>query len=336
MSRKFIVTGGGGFVGKAVIKELLNAYADCTVVALARSAYPVLDQMERVSTVRCDLSGPLEPIEEAFAGAHAVFHIAAKAGVWGSEDSYFRANVVASRNVVVACRRSAVPYLVYTSTPSVVFSGEPFRGDDESLPYGRNWLCAYAESKALSEKETLGAHEPGVLSVCALRPHLIWGPGDPHIVPRLVERAQAGRLRQVGDGENRVDISYIDNVASAHLNALAALENGKAGGKPYFISQGEPVNLWEWINDLFGRLEVAPIRKSISLKGAYFIGGVCEWLWKQLSLKGEPPMTRFVATELGKDHYFDISAARRDLGYEPSVSTEEGLKRTVEWYLNQR
>lgn len=332
MTRKFIVTGGGGFVGKAVIHQLLTTYPDCQILSMARSAYPELDAMDRVSTVQCDISGPLEPIEEAFTGAHAVFHVAAKAGVWGSEEVYFKANIVASRNVVVACRNAGVPYLVYTSTPSVVFSGEPFRGEDESLPYGRNWLCNYAESKATAEKETLGANEPGVLEVCALRPHLIWGPGDPHIVPRLVESAKAGRLKQVGAGDNKVDISYIDNVADAHVKALAALEKGIAGGKPYFISQGEPVNLWDWINDLFKRLDMPPVRSKLSLKAAYKIGGICEWIWSTFNLKGEPPMTRFVATELGKDHYFNISAAQRDFGYTTTVSTEEGLEKTVAWF----
>ncbi|MGB0371529.1 MAG: NAD-dependent epimerase/dehydratase family protein [Opitutales bacterium] len=335
MNKKFIVTGGGGFVGRAVIAQLLETYPECQVVSLSRSVYEDLNEKDRVSSISCDLSGPLEPIEEAFYGTHAVFHIAAKAGVWGPEEEYFKANVVASRNVVVACRKANVPYLVYTSTPSVVFSGEPFRGEGESLPYGRNWLCSYAESKATAEKETLGANEPGRLAVCALRPHLIWGPGDPHIVPRLVDRAQSGRLRIVGDGANKVDISYIDNVAAAHLNALSALQQGKAGGKPYFISQGEPVNLWDWINGLFECLDMPPLRKKISLTAAYKIGSICEFIWRKLKLSGEPPMTRFVATELGKDHYFDISAAQRDLGYIPKVSTEEGLKRTVAWFKNK-
>ena len=333
--QKFVVTGGGGFVGSAVIRLLLEKFPKCSVISIARSSYPEIGALERVEGVQCDLSGPLEPIEEAFLGAHAVFHIAAKAGVWGPEEGYIRANVTASRNVVLACRKAEVPYLVYTSTPSVVFSGEAFRGEDESLPYGKNWLCAYAESKATAEKETLGANEPGQLEVCALRPHLVWGPGDPHIIPRLVERAKAGRLRQVGEGENKVDISYIDNVAQAHLDALSALENGIAGGKPYFISQGEPVNLWEWINDLFVRLDMPPLKKKISLKAAYKVGSACEWMWRTFKLKGEPPMTRFVATEVGKDHFFDIAAAKKDLGYSPQVSTEEGLEKTLAWFLKK-
>ena len=336
MSKKMIVTGGGGFVGRAVISQLLESYPDCHVYSLARSSYPALEKLDRVSTIQCDLSGPLEPIEELFVGTHAVFHIAAKAGVWGPEEAYFKANIVASRNVVVACRKAEVPYLIYTSTPSVVFTGEPFCGEGESLPYGRNWLCSYAKSMAIAEEDTLSAHEPGRLAVCALRPHLVWGPGDPHIIPRLVERARSGRLRQVGNGENKVDISYIDNVAKAHLDALSALQQGKAGGKPYFISQGEPVNLWNWINDLFERLEMPRLRKSISLSMAYRIGSICEFIWSTFRLPGEPPMTRFVATELGKDHYFDISAARRDLNYQPHVSIEDGLHRTVQWFKDQQ
>jgi 2-alkyl-3-oxoalkanoate reductase len=177
----------------------------------------------------------------------------------------------------------------------------------------------------------LTANSENGLKTVALRPHLVWGPGDPHILPRIIAKAKSGRLRIVGDGTNRVDISYVENVADAHLCALDALLSGRTAGKAYFISQGEPVSLWPWINNLLQQLEVPTIQRHISYKAAYRIGAVAEGVWSLLRLKGEPPMTRFVATELAKDHFFSIKAARQDLGYQPVISIDEGVKKTIRW-----
>lgn len=271
----------------------------------------------------------LDTLVRAADGCEAVFHVAAKAGVWGDWETYYRPNVLGTRNVLEACRQTGVPYLVHTSTPSVVFTGEAFEGANESLPYGRNWLCPYPETKAMAEREVLGANSPGKMATCALRPHLIWGPGDPHIVPRILQRAKAGRLRIVGDGTNRVDITHVRNAAHAHLLALDALKAGRAGGKAYFISQGEPVVLWDWINTLLRGVGIPEITRKISLERAYWLGGVLEKTWSWLRLPGEPPMTRFVAVELAKSHWYDISAAKCDLGYAPLVGTEEGLEEII-------
>jgi nucleoside-diphosphate-sugar epimerase len=258
----------------------------------------------------------------------AVFHVAAKAGIWGSWGSFYQPNVLGARNVVAACRTHGIGRLVYTSTPSVVFNRAAFCGADESLPYGSRWLCHYAHTKAIAEKETLAANNPD-LQVLALRPHLVFGPGDPHLLPRVVEKARAGRLRIVGNGQSQVDVSYVGNVADAHLNALDALDSGKAAGKAYFISQGEPVALWPWINSVLESLNMTPITRTIPLPLAYGIGGACEGLWKILCRSDEPPMTRFVAVELAKDHYFDIRAARRDLSYLPQTDMATALEKTV-------
>lgn len=231
-----------------------------------------------------------------------------------------------TRNVIAGCRLHGVGKLVYTSTPSVVFTGDSFEGADESLPYGRNWLSDYPETKAIAERAVLEAHTPGLLATCALRPHLLWGSGDPHLLPRVIARAASGRLRQVGDGLNRVDLTHVTNAAKAHLDAWDALERGTAGGRAYFISNGEPVALWPWINDLLERLAMPPVRKRLSLSAAYRLGAALEGVWRLGRLSGEPPMTRFVAVELAKSHWFSIEAARRDLGYKPEVSMEAGVR----------
>jgi nucleoside-diphosphate-sugar epimerase len=321
---KVLVTGGGGFVGRHLIDRLLGrGYA---VRSFGRAAQPELEAMG-VECLRGDLMDQAA-VATACAGMDAVFHVAAKAGIWGSWESFYGPNVIGARNVVAACRKHGIGRLVYTSTPSVVFNRQAFCGADESLPYGSRWLCHYAHTKAIAEKETLAANGSD-LRVVALRPHLVFGPRDPHLLPRVVERARAGRLRIVGSGQAKVDVSFVGNVADAHCNALDALDAGRASGQAYFISQGEAVELWPWINGVLEALEIEPITRRVPLPLAYGAGAVCESLWKILNRSDDPPMTRFVAVELAKDHYFDLSAARRDLKYAPQTGMAEALKETV-------
>jgi nucleoside-diphosphate-sugar epimerase len=321
---KILVTGGGGFVGGYVVERLLER--GYSVRSIGRSPQPQLEA-KGVDVVCGDLTDA-SVVSSACEGVDAVFHVAARAGVWGSWESYYQPNVIGTRNVVAACRERGVGRLVYTSTPSVVFNGEPIRGGDESLPYGSNWLCHYAHTKAIAEREALAANSE-TLKVVALRPHLIFGPGDPHLLPRVIESVKAGRLKIVGGGTSKVDVSYVGNVADAHLNALDALDSGKGAGQAYFIAQGEPVELWPWVNTILEGLGHAPLTKKIPLSVAYGVGAVCEAIWKVLGRHQDPPITRFVAVELAKDHYFDISAAQRDLGYEAQVSMDEALQRTL-------
>jgi nucleoside-diphosphate-sugar epimerase len=165
----------------------------------------------------------------------------------------------------------------------------------------------------------------------ALRPHLIWGPGDPHLVPRILARARSGRLRIVGEGRNRVDMVHVENAADAHIAAESALRapESPAGGKAYFITNGEPVVLWDWINGLLSGLGESRVTSRVPLGVATAIGAACEAAWRILRLRGEPPMTRFIAAELARDHWFDITAARRDLNYAPGVSMARGTAELV-------
>ena len=322
---KILVTGGGGFVGGYIVERLLaRGYA---VRSIGRSPQPEL-VAKGVEVVCGDLTDATA-VSAACEGVGAVFHVAARAGVWGSWESFYGPNVIGTRNVLSACRKWQVKRLVYTSTPSVVFNGDSIRGGDESLPYGKNWLCHYAETKALAEQEALAANSEK-LQVVALRPHLIFGPGDPHLLPRVVESVKAGRLRIVGDGSAKVDVSYVGNVADAHLDAFDALERGKGAGQAYFISQGEPVDLWPWLNSILEGLGQPPLTQKIPLPLAYGIGALCEGAWNVLRRRTDPPITRFVAVELAKDHYFDIRKAQHVLGYQPRVPMNEALKLTIQ------
>ena len=321
-----LVTGGTGFLGRRIVERLL---AQGRPVAVAgRTPAPDLER-RGVRFVRA----PLEDagaVRDACAGAETVFHVAAKVGVWGRYGDYHRPNVLGTRAVIEGCRAHGVRRLVHTSTPSVVYNGRDLAGADESLPLTSRCPSPYPLTKAAAEAEVLAAHAPGLRTV-ALRPHLIWGPGDPHLVPRLVANARAGRLRVVGSGGNRVDMVHVENAADAHIAAEAALcaPGSPAGGRAYFITNGEPVLFWDWINELLAALGEPLVKGRTSLGAAWALGTACEAAWAVLRLRGDPPMTRFIASELARDHWFDITAARRDLGYAPRVSMAAGMAELV-------
>lgn len=332
-----LVTGGSGFLGRRLVERLLADGRKVTV--LGRTPAPDLEQ-RGVRFIRASLD-EADAVRAACAGFTTVFHVAAKVGVWGRYDDFFRTNVLGTRALLEGCRAHGVQQLVYTSTPSVVYSGQAFAGADESLPLTTACPSPYPLTKAMAEREVLAANSTTFRTV-ALRPHLIWGIGDPHLVPRVLARARAGRLRIVGNGNNRVDMVHVENAVDAHLLAESALRDGhalrdnpfepSAAGRAYFITNDEPVVLWDWINGLLRALGEPPVTRRISLGAATILGAACEILWHVLLLRGEPPMTRFVAAELAKDHWFDPTAARRDFGYAPRVSMAAGTAELVAWY----
>lgn len=320
---KALVTGGGGFLGGVIVRLLRERGDD--VRSFARGAYPDLEAAG-VEVHRGDL-GDAAAVARAVEGMDVVFHVAALPGVWGPYQEYHRANVTGTENVLAACRQHAVRRLVYTSTPSVVQRGRNIEGGDESLPYASNFSTHYPRTKAVAERMVLAADSEH-LSTVALRPHLIWGPGDNHLVPRIVARGRAGRLRLIGNRPNVVDTVYVDNAADAHLAAAHRLAPGApCAGRAYFISNGEPLPLAEITNGILAAAGLPPVTKRIPVPVAIALGGLAELLYRGLRIRREPPLTRFVARQLSTSHWFDISAARRDLGYEPRVSIEEGLRR---------
>jgi len=320
---KALVTGGGGFLGGAVARLLRQrGYA---VRSFTRTAYPWLDELGAEQSLG-DLADPAA-VERAVSGVDAIFHVAAKAGVWGRYADYFATNVTGTANVIAAAKKHGVRKLVYTSTPSVVHGGGDIEGGDESLPYPKHFDAHYPETKALAEKAVLAADGPDLATV-ALRPHLIWGPGDPHLIPRVIARAKAGTLRRIGSRPVTVDVTYVDNAAAAHVLAAEKLEPGSpAAGKAYFVTNGEPVELWAFLNRVLAEAGLPPVTRHVSAWKARLAGRVLERVYRLLRLPGEPSMTRFVAAQLSTSHWYDIAAARRDLGYEPRVGTEEGLRR---------
>ncbi len=316
-----LVTGGGGFLGGAVVRQLV-ARGD-RVRSFSRGTYPELDRIG-VETHQGDLADH-HAVFEAVAGCRAVVHVAARPGIWGHRNDFWRPNVLGTRHVIEACLEHGVSRLVYTSSPSVVHGEGSIEGGDESIPYPSRYQTHYPETKAEAEKMVLAANGPD-LSTVSLRPHLIWGPGDTQLLPRMVQRARSGRLAIIGDGTNRIDTTFVEDAAAAHLLALDRLEPGAAcAGRAYFITQGEPWPLKKIFNGLLRAAGAPEVTRHVSARTAHGIGMVLEWIYTLLRIRSEPPMTRFLAHQLSTAHWYDIGAARRDLGFEPSRTIEEGL-----------
>ena len=325
---KVLVTGGGGFLGAAICRKLVER--GDAVTSLARNTYPALDAIG-VRQVAGDITS-LDAVFAAAADQDAVIHVAAKAGAWGAVEDYYAINVGGTDRVIAACSMRSVRKLVYTSTPSVVHAGRDLEGVDESTPYATHFLAHYPATKCIAEQRVLAANSPELTTV-ALRPHLIWGPGDNHLLPRLVARARAGRLRFIGPPK-LIDVTYIDNAAQAHVDALDRLAPDAAcAGRAYFISQGEPIALDAMVNALLKTQGLVPETRRLSLPVARVLGAAIESAYRALRIQREPPLSRFIVEQLSTAHWYDISAARRDLGYEPTVSTTEGLRRLSDWTL---
>ena len=319
-----LVTGGGGFLGGAIVRQLLTR--GDTLRSFSRSAY---DDLKALGVEQHE--GDLEDadlVRDAVRGVDVVIHTAAKTGVWGAYYDYYETNVVGTQNVIEACQQTGVTRLVYTSSPAVAFRGVDQEGVDESGPVPEKFLCHYAKTKAMAEQLILQATQEGGIQTVSLRPHLIWGPGDTQLVPRIIERAKAGRLRLVGRGAKLVDTVYVDNAARAHLLAADRLDaSSPCAGKAYYITNGEPWPMKKIIDGILKAAKLKPVEKSIPAGLAYAMGGLMELAYSAMRRDDEPPMTRFVARQLATAHWYDIGAAKRDLEYTPEVSMEEGMTR---------
>ncbi len=320
-----LITGGGGFLGSAIVRMITAEGGG--VSSFSRRFYSDLDALG-VKQIQGDVRDR-DAVMSACEGVDLVFHTAAKAGGWGKYRDFFDINVTGTENIIAACKHHQVSRLIYTSSPSVVFDKKDKTGINESAPYVTHFQAHYPATKAQAEQAVRKAAGEGLPTI-SLRPHLIWGPGDNHLVPRILERSH--RLKRIGDGSNRVDTTYIDNAALAHLLAARKLkENPVLSGNVYFISQGEPIPLWNMVDKILAADGKDPVTGRVSPRVAWMVGAVLEGFHKVFGISREPFMTRFGATELATSHWFDITAAREDLGYAPTISTEEGLDRLAKW-----
>lgn len=327
MTMKTLVTGGGGFLGRYIVEALQSQGHE--VAVLCRGDYPFLRQQD-IRLIRADLADA-QAVKQACAGVERVFHVASRTGPWGRYEDFHRTNVQGTRNLIDACLAAGVHKLIYTSSPSAVIGFEDLQGADESCAYPRAPISAYQHTKMLAEQMVMAANGQSGLVTTALRPHAIWGPRDTQLLPALIERHKAGKLMRVGDGLNRISVSYVENAAWWHLQAADASASA-AGGKVYFVNEAEPVNMWQWIDQLLADIGLPPVRKQVGYRTAHLLGAASEAVFRALPMLGEPRLTRALAAVCAKDHYFDITAAQRDLGLSSPVSMTEAHRRFAAYF----
>lgn len=322
-----LVTGGGGFMGMALIKRLIQE--GHKVTSFSRREYP-LHWALGITSIQADITD-YKALEKACEDRDVVFHVAAKVGIWGEYDDYYSTNVTGTRNVIEACRKQGVGRIVFTSSSSVVFDGTDLDGIDESYPYPAKYLSHYSATKAMAEQLIIESNSVSLKTI-SLRPHLVWGPYDSHLIPGILKRANYGKMRRIGDREHFIDTTYIDNMVDALMLAAESLQTKpEAAGRNFFITNGEPARVWDFVNSIIQIVGHEPVQKRMPEKVAMLAAGTSEFLHKSFKLKTEPFMTRFAIKELCTNHWFDISNARDILGYNPSVTYAEGFKNLKEY-----
>jgi nucleoside-diphosphate-sugar epimerase len=324
-TKKVLVTGGTGFLGSHLCFKLQKLGYE--VISLSRRPGEELNDVG-IKQVQIDLSSPNTDLDEVVKSVDVIFHTAGKVGMWGAWEEFYQVNYIGTQNLVDSAKRNGIRHFIYTSTPSVVFDNHDIQGGNEDLPYAKRSKSLYARSKILAEQYVLMNTDDQFKTV-ALRPHLIFGPGDQNLIPRIIAKAQAGRLRKIGDGKNKVDVIYIDNAVEAHIKAYEALKNNSinVSGKAFFIAQEKPVILWDFIDKVLARYQLPKVQGRIPYFVAYMIASLIEWVFKAFRItKREPPTTRFIVMQLAKSHYFSHKNAKTILGYEPKLNTDEAIK----------
>ncbi|MGI6681492.1 MAG: NAD-dependent epimerase/dehydratase family protein [Bdellovibrionota bacterium] len=324
MKKTILVTGGGGFVGKALVKELLKKGYE--VRSLSRKRY---EELEKLGVISCqgNIGDEYEKIKDFFLDVYAVFHVASKVDMWGRYNDFYKTNILGTKNIIKACKEHNIKYLIYTSSPSVITTDEGLENVKEDYPYPNKYDAYYPQTKAEAEKLIVSVGKEKSPLTIVLRPHLIWGPGDTNLIPTILKKARGGKVRKVGDGENIVDCSYIDDCVDAHILALEALEkNENLSSNIYFVTQDEPIKLWDFVNKILATFGEKPITKKVSKKLALSVASVLE-IFSKIIPSSKPLFTRFLIVEMTTHHYFDITNTKKDLGYKPKVSINEGLKR---------
>lgn len=328
-----LVIGGTGFLGAEITRQLLSQGKKVRILCRRKNDAP-----EGAEVFYGDIRNP-EAVETACEGVETVFHTASIPSITVFWEPFFETNVQGAKNVVDACIKKNVKKLIYTSSASVCFSCVPQLGVNESEPYPDRFLAHYPHSKAIAEKMILEkASDNSGLLTCSLRPHLIIGKHDRHLFPRLFQRAERKRLFRVGNGKNQIDIIFVENAAAGHIQAAEALTSqaSPVNGNAYFLSQGEPVNCWNWINEILTMKGLPKVKRSIPFWAAWNLGAAMEVWYKVCRFQTEPLMTRFLAAQLGQSHYLDISRAKRDFGYKPLLTMEEGMSQLAEQFRERK
>ena len=323
------MTGTGSLLLGGLASELLRRGDEVVCLQRRPAAFMGHQNAHEVLADICDA----DAVALAAKGCDAIIHGAARVGVVGSQKEFYDTNVLGTENILRAAEQQSISRLVFVSTPSVAHTGASLVGAPAGQAEIGRSRSYYAESKAIAERTVLNARN-SQLAVVAIRPHLVWGPGDTQLVGRIVERAKSGRLAVVGTGNALVDSTYIDNAISAHIAALDALHIGSAcDGKAYVVSNGEPRTVNELMRSMCESAGVPFEPRHLSLTLGIRLGSLVERLWP-LMQSSEPPITRFIAEQLGTAHWFDQRVVHNDLKWAPSVTLDEGFKQLTQWFAS--
>jgi nucleoside-diphosphate-sugar epimerase len=318
---KVLVTGSTSLLGRTIVEQLVNRGEDVSVFQRRVSGLDVEEHLGDVADA--------DAASSAVTDVDAVIHVAGLASVSGGWERFNATNVVGTRNVIDAALGADVQKFVQISSPSVAYAGESLIGVSAGPADPERARGNYARSKAIAEQIALAADSPG-MSVVAIRPHLIWGPGDTQLVGRIVDRARSGRLAIVGTGAALIDTTYIDNAADA---VVAALDRApELGGRAFVVTNGQPRPIGELINRIVMAAGLEPPKVRVPYQAARAGGSVVERIWERRSTESEPPMTSFLAEQLGTAHWFDQRETREALEWEPTVSLAEGFTRLAHWF----
>ena len=322
-----VVTGSSGFVGKHLTSRLASQGQAVVALDVVTGA-----PAENVIPTRADLRDKAA-LDSAVEGADVVYHVASRVQTRHTgADEVFAINVGGTRNLLAACRDKGVKKLVYVSSASVVYDGKDVENGDERLPYPSSFHAPYAKTKAQAEEEVLAANGKGGVLTCAIRPHVIFGPGDTRFLPAILGRAKSGKLKAyVGSAEKLSDFTYVDNLVDGLLLAADKLvEGGPAAGQAYFVTNGEPMAFWEFVGRVLDGIGHPRPKVQVPYPIAYGAAAVREWLDAVRGIPtSEESLTRFAIRYLTTHHYFSHAKATRELGYRANVDLREGIARTI-------
>lgn len=318
---RILITGATSLLGSTTARQLIESGHTVTVLQRSPSR---LDCAEVLADIR-----DRDAVQRAVTGCDAVIHLAAKVGITGPARDYAEINVTGTAHLLEASRRAGVTRFVHVSSPSVAHAGHPLVGAPAGPADPSTARSAYSRTKADAELLALAANDSD-LSVVVIRPHLVWGPGDTQLVGRIVARARAGRLVLIGEGCALIDTTYIDNAADS---LVAALTHGP-GGRVFVVSNGQPRTVAELLTGIARAAGAPPPHRRVPFPVAWLAGGAVAGAWTLLRRPGDPPMTTFLAEQLGTAHWFDQRDVCSSLHWQPRVGIEEGLERLATWYAD--
>lgn len=331
---KVLVTGATSLIGKHVVKRLLSRGDQVTVVQRGASSLDGVDEL-RYDLSAVDMrheTATAGRLAEAMQNKDAVVHLAAKVGVAGRWDTYKAINVEGTRHVVESALQSKVRRFVHVSSPSVAHAGRSIVGGDATPADPDHVRGHYARSKAMGETIALAANSDD-MQVVSLRPHLVWGPGDTQLVQRIIDRAKAGRLVLVGNGQALIDTTYIDNAASAIVAGIDHIE--QAAGQALVVSNGQPRTVSEVMHRMLASAGIASKLRTVPSGVAISAGAAIERVWDLLNRQEDPPMTRFLAEQLATAHWFDQRQTQRLLNWQPSIGLDEGFDHLARFFQQE-